>query len=152
MQVGHSREELGSASPGGVAHSPSKRPVTLSIPGLIWHNPSRCDHICWLLMDSAIISASCCLVLTYRILTAGREHTSNSQRRSMRWVRGRCRSAMLRAFPTGLMTASLSSAMVRAVFCTGRFVYAKYLAVWKLCGILGGVETPAVRIHLIASG
>ena len=118
-------------SPGGDASIAGFEPIGAVMPGRICAMSSRCAQITGLFSDFVIKSATCCFAFTYLMRTLGFEQTSNNQCTSIRWVRGRCRSAMLRAFLMILITASLSSAMTRHVVCSGRLVYAKYFPVLK---------------------
>ena len=111
LHVEHCAAESGSASPGGVASKAGATPAALMMPGRICAISSKCSQICGLLSDFVIRSAICCFVLTYSIRTLGFEQTSNNQWTSIRWVRGRCRSAMLLAFLSIFITASLSSSI-----------------------------------------
>ena len=126
LHVEHCAAESGSASPGGVASKAGAIPAALIMPGRICAISNKCSQICGLLSDFVIRSAICCFVLTYSMRTLGLAQTSNNHCTSILWVRGRWRRAMLRAFLTILITASLSSAMISTVVCRGFLVYANY--------------------------
>ena len=125
--MSHCAAANGIDNPGGAA---MRRGATVSfsavMPPRICAMSSRCSQVCGLFSAFVIKSATCCFVFTYSMRIRGCEHTSKSQFRSIRCVRGRCRNDIDLAFLTILMTASLSSAMIKLVTAVDFWVYAKY--------------------------